>query len=400
MGVLDSLRVLDLADASGVYGTKVLAGLGAEVIRIEPPGGDPLRAHPPFLGGEPGPDRSLYWAYMNTSKKSVSLDWATGDGRAILDRLISTADVVVVSGDRARVLALNPDAWMRAHDGLIVSAITPFGLTGPFRDWKGNDFIAWVTGGLAFSTGDPDRPPLAPAPVAELSYILAGYLLAFSTLAAVRVRRRGGRGQLVELSLQQAVLTASGESGVAAFADDQELRERHGNQREITAPMGHYPTKDGAAAVLALMPAHWDALATWIHEKTGMDGALDESLRGTAFARSGDLRDVANFFTEELAQQYTKQELFEEGQRRGISITPVNDPVSAAADPQLAHRDYWTTLDVDGTQVRAPGAPARYSSIGWSASRAPRLGEHNTDVYAGLGIDERRLARLRSLEVV
>jgi crotonobetainyl-CoA:carnitine CoA-transferase CaiB-like acyl-CoA transferase len=400
MAVFTGLRVLDLTDAKGVYGTKLLADMGADVVRVEPPGGDPLRAHPPFLGGVPGAERSLYWSYMNTSKRSVTLDSSTADGRAILDRLVGTAGIVAVSGERARVLELGVQDWLREHEGLIISAITPFGLSGPFQDWSGNDFIAWATGGLMFSTGDPDRPPLSPAPVAELSHILASYLVTFSALAALRARRRGGAGQLVEVSLQQAVLTASGEAGVSAFADDQELRGRQGSRRPMSAPFGHYLTADGAAAVLALMPAHWDALAAWIHEKTGMEGALDESLRGPAFVRSGDLYDVATFFTEELARLYSKQELFEEAQRRGISVTPVNDPASTAADPQLAHRGYWSELEVDGQRIRAPGAPVRYSTIPWSPRRAPRAGEHNAEVYAEIGIDQAELARLRTVEVV
>jgi len=400
MAVFTNLRILDLTDASGVYGTKLLADLGADVIRIEAPGGDPLRDRPPFLGGVPGRDRSLYWHYMNTSKRSITLDVDTEDGYGILERLVDTAHVVAFGGQAWRYHELGLDGLRAERPDLIVSAVTPFGLSGPFEGWEGNDLIAWSTGGLAISTGDPDRPPLAPAPIAELSHILAGYLTTIGTLAAIRTQRRHGRGQLVETSLQQAVLTASGEAGVAGFLDDQELRIRQGNRRPMAQPFGHYPTTDGFAAVLALMPAHWDALAAWIHEKTGLEGVLDESLRGPAFARSGDLAEVAAFFTEELTKLYTKQELFEEGQRRGVTITPVNDPASAAADPQLAYRDYWTTLEVAGTELRAPGAPARFSAIEWNAGRAARIGEHNAEVYGEIGLGTTDLARLSGLGVV
>ncbi len=400
MAVFTGLRILDLTDASGVYGTKLLADLGADVIRVERPGGDPLRGHPPFLEGVPGRDRSLYWHYMNTSKRSITLDLDREDGYRLFERLVDTAQIVAFSGPAWRYHELGLDEILTDHPQLIVSAITPFGLTGPFQNWVGNDLIAWATGGLAISTGDPDRPPLAPAPVAELSHILASYLTAIGTLAAVRTQRRYGRGQLVETSLQQAVLTASGEAGAAGFLDDQELRIRQGNRRPMAAPFGHYPTTDGSAAVLALMPAHWDALAAWIHEKTGLDGALDESLRGPAFARSGDLLDVASFFTEELTKLYTKQELFEEGQRRGVTITPVNDPASAVADPQLAYRKYWTTLEVDGSEVRGPGAPARFSAIPWDPTRAPDVGEHNAEVYGEIGLGTGELAELAGLGII
>ena len=400
MTELSGLRVLDLTDEKGVYGTKLLADLGADVIRVERPGGDPLRDRGPFLGQIPGRNRSLYWAYMNTSKRSITLDFATSDGRGILDRLASTVDVVAISGDAASIRSLDVSGLMEANKSLIVSAITPFGLTGPFQDWSGNDFIGWATGGLTFSTGDVDRPPVAPAPIAELSHIYASYLVSFTTLAAVRVVNQGGPGQLVEVSLQQAVANASGEAGVSGFIDDQELRTRHGSKRALSAPFGHYPTKDGFAAVLALMPAHWDSLAAWINEKTGLEGALDESLRGPAFTRSGDLYDVADYFTSELTSLYTKQELFEEGQRRGISITPVNDPASSARDPQLAYRKYWSEVEVDGQRITSPGSPARHSSLAWSARPAPTVGQDNAEVYAQIGIGQAELNRLSNLGVV
>lgn len=400
MAVFTGLRILDLTDASGVYGTKLLADLGADVIRVERPGGDPLRGHPPFLNGVPGRDRSLYWHYMNTSKRSITLDLDREDGYRIFEDLVDTAQIVAFSGQAWRYHELGLDEMLADHPELIVSAVTPFGLTGPFQSWEGNDLIAWATGGLAISTGDPDRPPLAPAPIAELSHILASYLTTIGTLAAVRTRRRHGRGQLVETSLQQAVLTASGEAGAAGFLDDQQLKIRQGNRRPMAAPFGHYATTDGFAAVLALMPAHWDSLAAWIHEKTGHEGVLDESLRGPAFARSGDLLDVASFFTEELTKLYTKQELFEEGQRRGVTITPVNDPASATEDPQLAYRKYWTTLEVAGAEVRSPGAPARFSAIAWDPTRAPGVGEHNAEVYGEIGLGTGDLAELAGLGII
>jgi benzylsuccinate CoA-transferase BbsE subunit len=205
---------------------------------------------------------------------------------------------------------------------------------------------------------------------------------------------------LVDVSLQQAVLATSGESGVSVFIDNLQTRVRTGSRRPLTGPFGHFPTKDGFAAVLAVMPAHWDALADWIHEETGNESALDPELKGVAQVRTDGLRDVANLFTEELTQLHTKEELFEEGQRRGISITPVNDPASVVGDPQLAHRRFWTELDVDGEAVRAPGAPARFTGVSWNATRAPTAGEHNADVYSELGLGDEDLRVLAAAGVI
>ncbi len=400
MGVFTNLRVLDLTDASGVYGTKLLADLGADVIRIEPPGGDPLRQHPPFLGGVPGAERSLYWHYMNTSKRSVTLGVDTADGRDILGTLASTAQVIAYAGDAPRFRGLGLEALRKTRPELIVSAVTPFGLTGPFQDWGGSDAVAWATGGLTFSTGWPGRPPLTPAPRGELSHILASYLASFSTLAAIRVQRQHGDGDLIDVSLQQAVLTASGEAGASAFLDDAELRTRMGSRRALAGPMGHFRTLDGFASIIAIMPAHWEAFATWVAERTGHEGVLDESLKGAAFARTGDLRDLANFYGEELAATYTKQELFEEGQRRGISITPVNDPASVTKDRQLDYRGYWRPLKVAGEEVRSPGPPTKYASIEWDARPAPSIGQHNAEVYGEIGIGREELALLAAGGVI
>ncbi len=385
MAFVDRVRVVDLTEASGIYGTKLLADMGADVIRVEPPGGDPLRSHPPFLSGRPGPGRSLWYAYMATSRRSVVLDLDSAEGRRLLGRLIDTADVVAFSGPADRFDDLGLGGLRSTRPGLVVSAVSPFGLTGPFRSWEGNDFIGWATGGLSFSTGDPDRPPLSPAPVAELAHVLSGYLATLGTLAALRGRSRHGVGDLVDVSVQQGVLTASGESGVAAFLDDLVPRVRGGSRRAAIVPVGHYPTKDGAASLIGLMPAHWEALAAWIAEETANEGVLDPDLAGPGFVRAEEgKREVVDLFVEDLTRRYTKQELFEEGQRRGVTITPVNDPASTAADPQLAFRGFWRNVPVDGTDVRVPGSPARFGSLAWNARPAPDVGEHTAEVLAEL----------------
>jgi len=133
------------------------------------------------------------------------------------------------------------------------------------------------------------------------------------------------------------------------------------------------------------MPAHWDALAAWIAEETGNEAVLDPDLKGPGFVRAEDgKREVVDLFVEDLTRRYTKQELFAEGQRRGITITPVNDPASASADPQLAFRGFWRDLPVGGSEVRVPGPPVRFDSLAWHARPAPSVGEHTAEVLAEL----------------
>lgn len=383
-GPFGSARVIDLADERGVYGTKLLADLGADVIRIEPPGGDPMRQLAPFLGNQSGPERSLVFSYMNTNKRSLVADLSATSGMDILRELASTADVVFFSGLSEEYDRLELERLLTDNPSLVVAAVTPFGLTGPMRHWRGGDLIAWASGGLAFTLGDPDRPPVAPAPTAHLSYILAGQYSAMASLAALRHARRTGAGQRVDVSLQESVAAVSGESGVSAFLDDGIPRVRAGSKRPLTAPLGHYPTTDGYASVLALMPNHWEALRTWILEKTGNEGVMDPALAGGPQSRAGGAWHVVNLFTEDLTKHYSRQELFEEGQRRGIAVTPVNDAMSVVSDEQLEERDFWTELDVAGESVRSPGPPYRLSRTPWQPGRAPGVGEHTEQVMAEL----------------
>lgn len=380
-GALASVRVVDLSDISGVYGTKVLSDLGADVVRVEPPGGDPMRDVPPFLGGKPGSDRSLVFTYMNIGKRSVALDLDDPAGRASLDRLAACADLVYYSGATQDLDALELPALRQRHPRLVLTTVTPFGLTGPFRSWAGSDLVAWAMGGLASTVGDPDRPPLAPAATAQLAYILGGQFAALSSLAALRTARRSGTGQVVDVSLQECVTAIGGDCGlVTGFLEDLMPRRRAGNRRKTTAPFGHYPTKDGAAAIVTAVPSHWDAFAQWVFERTGNNAVLDPAFKGGPQARAGDMADVINVFAEDFTRSLTRQELFEEGQRRGIPITPVNDAQAVVDDPQLAERQFWTELDIDGEAIRSPGAPYRFSATPWRGGPVPSPGEHSDKI--------------------
>lgn len=336
------------------------------MIRLEPPAGDPLRSRPPFLGGRHGLERSLWWAYWNAGKKSVLVE-AEAEAAA-LEGLAGTAGLICFSGPAERYDALGLASLRGRHRSLVVSSVTPFGLSGPNRSWKGGELVGWAAGGAAALVGDADRAPVVP--YGELGLIAAGRFALMGSLAALRAACRDGEGQLVDVSLQEAMAFLTSETGLPTFLDDLIPRTRMGSHRISGGPFGHFPSSDGFVHIGAAQPAHWDALAAWISEETGEESALDESLRGNLSARF-HTHELVDYLTAQLTRLHTKQELFIEGQRRGVTLAPVNDVPAVAADPHLEAAGYWAELEVDGTRVRAPRG---------FRGRAPRLGEHTEEV--------------------
>lgn len=398
---LSGYRVLDLTGEAGAYGTKLLANLGADVIKVEPPRGDAARRLPPFRPGVSAPESSLWFAYMNAGKRSVTLDIDLPEGRDLFLRLVSTADAVFDTTPPGGLedRGLDPNTVCLDHPDVVWVAITPFGLTGPRRDWRGSDLIAWACSGVLYSTGDSDRPPLVPAGPALLAYTLASLNAAIGGLLALRARRVLGNGQVVDISVQEAAVAVSAEIGLPVYLDDLMPRTRAGNRRPWSRPWGLYPCADGWAS-LVVSPDHWRAMAAWIQERTGIEGVVDESLNNL-FVRA-QILDAVDEWTEALTTQYTKRDFFVEGQRRGIPAAPVNTVAEVMEDEHLAARDYWVPLahPVLG-DARMAGPPYRFSRSTWTAGRAPLLGEDNDQIYEKeLGVTPSQIAALRAAAVI
>ena len=268
-----------------------------------------------------------------------------------------------------------------AHDGQVVVAVSPFGLTGPRRTWKGSELVAWASAGIAITIGFPDRPPVCPAtPVQFAAHVTSLYALNAAMLA-LRGVRKTGRGQVVDVSMQECCLSLAPETGVALFLDDGLRRSRPGNRRAVTRPWGLYPCADGFVSYLVLQPAHWRAMARWIAEETGMDGILDEVFLDLHVR--WEVSDFIDECTEALTLPRTKLDLFVEGQRRGIPSTPVNTVGDLRRDPHLQSAGFWREErhPALGT-VSSPGAPFRVDHGWWRWAAAPSLGQHTAEVLA------------------
>jgi crotonobetainyl-CoA:carnitine CoA-transferase CaiB-like acyl-CoA transferase len=365
------VRVVELTGLTGAYATRMWAALGAHVVVLEPPDGHLLRHVPPFAPGHVGPDASLWWAFFAQGKRSAVAE-AGSDEHA---RVVASADVVITDVDPAL------GTPTPAHDRQVVVAVSPFGLSGPRQNWLGSELVAWAASGITHTIGFPDRAPVSVATPVQFAAHVTSLFAVNGAMLALREVRRSGRGQVVDLSMQECCLSLAPETGIPLFLDDRVARPRPGNRRAVTRPWGLYPCTDGFVSFLVIQPAHWNAMAQWIADATGMDAVLDEAFCDMRVR--WEVSDFIDDLTEQLTRPQTKLDLFIEGQRRGIPITPVNTVADLRSDPHLRGAGFWRDDEhpVLGT-LPGPGAPFRVNHDWWHWASAPRLGEHTADELA------------------
>ena len=408
MLALAPYRVLDLTGAIGALCPRLLAGLGAEVIRIEPPGGHPLRMTPPFLDGRPGRDRSLYWQQMNAGKRGVTLALDRTDGRALLLALARTADILVESlpvGSLA-ALGLGWEALRAANPALIVVAISPFGQDGPRAHEQATDLVGMAAGGLLYLCGDTDRPPVRVS--VEQAYAHAGLQGLAGALVALEARAWDGRGDYVDVSMQEAVVNTLGNARLY-YAMEGMISRRAGGGRSFgtTGTRLVYPCADGYIA-FTRRPESFAPLARWLAD-TGEESAVDldawssRAVVGAGAATAEETRAL-DVELERFFGKHPRRYLYEEGQRRGLLICEVATPRDLLSSPQLAARGALDSITLPGhaEPIPLPGAAAQMSASGWAkATRAPRIGEHNRAIYGGLlGLGDTQLAALAGAGVI
>jgi benzylsuccinate CoA-transferase BbsE subunit len=390
---LEGRRVLELADESGVYCGKLLADMGADVIKIERPGGDATREIPPFLDDRPGADASFFFLYMNTSKRGVTLDLAKPEGRDLFERLAATADLVIETFPPGHLddLGLGYRALAEANPALVLTSITGFGQTGPYRDFKSSDLVASALGGSMYVTGEAEDPPVTLA--GSQAHVLASTCAAASSLIALYRSRVSGEGQHVDISALETMTSVTHICGVGKWLDDGIIARRNGTSLFASVPSGAYPCSDGLVYLMVNRPLHWKALAQWVHEATGNEEILDPMFEGPSSNRL-PYRELLDIYISDMTSQLPVDEVYREGQRRHIAFTPVNSATAVTRDAHLAERDYFARVEhpVAGP-LRIPGAPYRHSATPWRAARpAPRVGEHNAEIYGGeLGVSEAAL---------
>jgi benzylsuccinate CoA-transferase BbsE subunit len=418
--LLGDIRVLDLTGEAGVYCTKLLADLGADVLRIEPPGGHPMRRIGPFVHDAPDPGKSLYWFHFNTSKRGITLELENSDGREIFKKLVKTADVLVETFPPGYMekIGLGRPILKEINPKLIQTSITPFGQTGPYYDFQGPDMVAQAMGGLMFLAGFPDDPPYKLA--CSQAYHSASVQAAVGTMIALYARDDSGIGQFVDVSLQESVLMSM-ETAMQHYDMRKEIRQRIGREEPVVPGIGLYPCADGYvySYVVAGFGAGWETIVDWM-DSQGMAGDLkDEKLNDiweliTNFkllvallndppklmASLEKFAHISGLLKAFLLKK-TKQQIFDEAAERRIMIAPVQNARDLVESPQFQALGFFTEVnhpELDMT-ITYPGAPYYHiSDTPWRISRrAPLLGEHNMEIYEKeLGLGRTQLLILKN----
>jgi crotonobetainyl-CoA:carnitine CoA-transferase CaiB-like acyl-CoA transferase len=404
---LAGLRVLDLSDDKGQFCTKLMADMGAEVIKIEPPSGDPVRRLGPFYHDQQEVEKSLYWLMLNTSKRSLTLDLMQPQGVRLFRQLVARADFVVESfppGTLPR-LGLGYETLTQIRPDLILTSITNYGQSGPHAAYLATDIDALAMSGTLFLCGDPDRPPTRVS--APQTPMYAGVHAYLGSLLAHYHRLENGVGQWVDVSMQEcATLLNYGQLIWNAYGL---IMPRLGDRLQVApgAVVRYcFPCQDGY--VQAIPQLTWSTFVPWMDEY-GMAGELtspdwQERLQTLVSDWEQEHIDYSEQLIAAFFARFTKRELYTEGQRRYQLVYPVYNARDSLEDEQLRQRQYFVPVEHAnlGATLMYPGAPWKMSRTPWRLRcRAPLLGEHTVEILGGeLGLAQEELTRLRQEGVI
>lgn len=396
-GPLAGVRVLDVGTRIGApFAATLLGEFGADVIKVEEPtGGDFLRHIGPF---EAGTDYSLFWATEGRTKRSVTLDLRLPEGQALLRRLAGVADVLVENFRPGTMEAwgLGPDDLEAVNPRLVYSRVSVYGQSGPYAGRPGLDRMAIALGGLLYVTGEADRPPQRPGVV--VGDYLSGVLNAFGIMVALWERQGSGRGQALDLALYESVLRIM-EAVPAAFDRNDEVRERSGNRLAHSAPLDNYRCADGVyVCVVGASDANFGRLC---HAMDRRDLLVDA--RYDSLAKRAGAGDELNGVVTAWCAARSSADVVDTLVAAGVPVATAASIADIFADPQVAARGALVEVDdpVVGP-VRQQGVAPRLSRTPGGVGRgAPRLGEHNEEVYCSLlGLAAADLDALRDAGVV
>ena len=421
-GPLTGLRVIELCDEKGAFAGKLLADMGADVVKIEPPGGDRTRTYGPFLEDKPGPERSLYFWHYNTSKRGVTLDVEGEEGRAILRRLLAGTDIFLESMAPGIVgeAGLGYEALRVANPGLIMCSIAPFGQDGPRRDELATEMTIGANGGFAWMNGYDDHslPPVRGG--GNQGYQTGCHFGVMSILAAVLYRDTGGTGQYIDVNMNAAANVTT-EAGSYTWLVNQGTTQRQtGRHAGVTPSMpSQVRCADGRyvnTGIPPRRPEEFGRLLDWMKTLGLSDdfplvpllelGSRRERIDLSRIADDPEVREIFGAGRQAfdfVASSIPAYDFFSGGQQRGFQVGIVYAPEEVFSDPHFVARGWATEVAHPelGRSFTYPGAPIAFGAGKWAIRRrAPLLGEDNAEVFAAIGIDVPELEALRTRGVV
>lgn len=394
---LSDVKVIDLTHyIAGPYCTKLMSGLGAEVIKIEKPGaGDPARSAGPFQNDSPSLENSGLFLYLNTGKKSVTLNLKTDSGRKIFKEMIRDADVLVESFSPRVMpsLGLDYETLAKINPRLVMTSISNFGQTGPYRDYKADELTILAISGLMHITGEPDREPIKTG--GSLGQYAAGQTGFVGTMTALMYAADTGEGQHVDVSIMEANADLL-ENALAAYSYSGTVpRKRAGNQHS-NHPWGIYPCRDGHVSFIAGPPRNWPKI---------VDLVGNPELGSPEFATMPQRREKRAEIDALLLpwlMEHDKVDIFLSGQAIGFAIGYVATMEDMAHSHQLIARDNLIEIEHPATgTVSYIGGPFKMTETPWQYERAPLLGEHNEEVLCErLSYTKEDLVKLRERGII
>lgn len=397
---LEGVKILEYCNMiSGPYCTKLMADMGAEVIKIEHPGeGDLARKKGPFPEDISHPEKSGLFLYLNTNKFGITLDPATEDGKEIFYKLVKDVDILIENKptEEMETLGFGYDTLKQINPGLIMTSIKPFGKSGPYKNYKAYSFNIGHASGQSYVLPIP-MLDLSRAPVkagGNLSDYDPGLVTVVAVMAALFHKRISGRGQYIEISKQEALLSMQRVESVT-YANGGESVSRQGN------PFGIVRCKDGYVNIITPQERQWEAFIKLIGNP---EWAQEEAFkkRASRVQMQNGIRLKRN--VEEWAMKYTREEIVKMGQEMRVPVSSVNTAEDVVNSEQMMEREFFVPMDhpAVGKLDKFPSKPFKFHKTPWQLQRpAPLLGQHNKEIFCKrLGIDQETLAKLKENGVV
>jgi crotonobetainyl-CoA:carnitine CoA-transferase CaiB-like acyl-CoA transferase len=396
-GALAGLKVLDLCDHHGELASRVLADMGANVIKVEPPTGSPSRRIGPFVDDRPHHDRSLFFWFYNLNKRSLTLDIRSPRGRELMLELTRSADVVVESGKPGALAALGLQ-WEALHainPALVLCSMAPFGQSGPYSEFEADDTVLTALSGMLYVNGFAERAPVRP--LGLQAYHSASYYGAIAIMIALYARDRTAQGQWIDLSMQEATACAV-EHVAGSYFERKTAEPRRGTLHwSRFFRVGH--CRDGYIMHCTL--GDWTSLLEWV-KSDGKAADLEDPKYQDVMQRAANAEHVFDVL-DEWVKDYARDELLERAQLLRQPYATVRPPEALFDDEQLKARGYFVEVAHPelGRTFRYPGAPHLFNGTPWRVyRRPPLLGEHTAEIlHDELALDVREIATLAAAGV-